>query len=105
MSEARCMSSTNGPNAKRCGSLAFFSPDSEEFGTFRLPFRTSVACLVTLLAVPQPYTMEVETTMAKQRTGAYRNAPNGRKAVVVKGGEAYRAEQGSDYLPGISAET
>ena len=43
--------------------------------------------------------------MAKQRTGAYQVAPNGRKAVVVKGGEAYRAEQGSDYRPGISAET
>jgi uncharacterized RmlC-like cupin family protein len=27
------------------------------------------------------------------------------KAVVVKGGAGYRSEQGSDYLPGISAET
>jgi uncharacterized RmlC-like cupin family protein len=43
--------------------------------------------------------------MSKQRTGGYRDAPNGRKAVVVKGGAAYRAEQGSDYLPGISSET
>ena len=28
-----------------------------------------------------------------------------RKASVVKGGVGYRAQQGSDYLPGISAET
>jgi uncharacterized RmlC-like cupin family protein len=49
--------------------------------------------------------MEVEMTMANQRTEAFRDAPSGRKAVVVKGGEAYRAEQGSDYLPGISSET
>ena len=27
------------------------------------------------------------------------------KASVVKGGEGYKAEQGTDYLPGISAET
>jgi uncharacterized RmlC-like cupin family protein len=27
------------------------------------------------------------------------------KALVVKGGASYRAEQGSDYEPGISAET
>lgn len=27
------------------------------------------------------------------------------KAIVVKGGGGYRAEQGSDYLPGISSET
>jgi uncharacterized RmlC-like cupin family protein len=28
-----------------------------------------------------------------------------RKGMVVKGGAGYRAEQGSDYQPGISAET
>lgn len=28
-----------------------------------------------------------------------------RKAIVVHGGRSYRAEQGSDYRPGISAET
>ena len=44
-------------------------------------------------------------TMANQRTEAFRDAPSGRKAVVVKGGEVYRATQGSDYLPGISSET
>lgn len=27
------------------------------------------------------------------------------KGLVVKGGKGYRAEQGSDYLPGISAES
>lgn len=27
------------------------------------------------------------------------------KACVVKGGVAYKAEQGTDYLPGVSAET
>lgn len=44
-------------------------------------------------------------TMQKQPTGADSQSPRGRKAIVVKGGEAYRAEQGSDYLPGISSET
>jgi uncharacterized RmlC-like cupin family protein len=49
--------------------------------------------------------MEVEMTMLKQPSGADSVSPSGRKAVIVRGGEAYRAEQGSDYLPGISAET
>lgn len=44
-------------------------------------------------------------TMLKQPAGANNDAPGDRKAVVVKGGVAYRAEQGSDYLPGISSET
>lgn len=30
---------------------------------------------------------------------------NGRKGVVVKGASGYRVEQGSDYQPGVSAET
>jgi uncharacterized RmlC-like cupin family protein len=30
---------------------------------------------------------------------------NGRRGVVVKGAPGYRAEQGSDYQPGVSAET
>jgi uncharacterized RmlC-like cupin family protein len=42
-------------------------------------------------------------TVLKQPAGPDGDAP--RKAVVVKGGVAYRAEQGSDYLPGISSET
>ena len=29
----------------------------------------------------------------------------GQKGMVVKGGAGYRAEQGSDYQPGVSAET
>ena len=33
------------------------------------------------------------------------DAPTVSKAVVVKGGVGYRAVQGSDYVPGISAET
>jgi uncharacterized RmlC-like cupin family protein len=49
--------------------------------------------------------MEVEMTMLKQPSEADSVAPGDRKAVIVRGGEAYRAEQGSDYLPGISAET
>jgi uncharacterized RmlC-like cupin family protein len=49
--------------------------------------------------------VEVEMTMLKQASGADSVAPSDRKAVIVGGGEAYRAEQGSDYLPGISAET
>ncbi len=32
-------------------------------------------------------------------------ADSPRKASVVKGGAGYRAEQGSDYQPGVSAET
>jgi uncharacterized RmlC-like cupin family protein len=30
---------------------------------------------------------------------------SGQKGMVVKGGAGYRAEQGSDYQPGVSAET
>jgi uncharacterized RmlC-like cupin family protein len=30
---------------------------------------------------------------------------NDKRGCVVKGGSGYRAEQGSDYLPGVSAET
>ena len=30
---------------------------------------------------------------------------SGRKASVVQGGAGYRAEQGSDYFPGVSAES
>lgn len=33
------------------------------------------------------------------------DAPTVRKTVVVKGGAGYRGVQGSDYVPGISAET
>jgi uncharacterized RmlC-like cupin family protein len=39
----------------------------------------------------------------KPWTGGTLEAP--RKAIVVNGGPSYRAEQGSDYLPGISAES
>jgi uncharacterized RmlC-like cupin family protein len=44
-------------------------------------------------------------TMQKRRTGTDQESAKGGKAVVVRGGEGYRAEQGSDYLPGISSET
>ena len=30
---------------------------------------------------------------------------DGKKGCVVKGGNGYRSEQGSDYLPGVSVET
>jgi uncharacterized RmlC-like cupin family protein len=30
---------------------------------------------------------------------------NGTKGIVIRGGRAYTAEQGSDYEPGVSAET
>lgn len=43
--------------------------------------------------------------MLKQPAAMDSAAPSEGKALVVRGGEAYRAEQGSDYLPGISAET
>jgi uncharacterized RmlC-like cupin family protein len=36
---------------------------------------------------------------------ADRNGSAGRTARVVTGGAGYRAEQGSDYRPGVSAET
>jgi uncharacterized RmlC-like cupin family protein len=38
------------------------------------------------------------------RTGSDRSTAAG-KGWVVEGGKAYRAEQGSDYLPGVSAES
>lgn len=44
-------------------------------------------------------------TMSKRLVGTDAYEGEGRKAVIVKGGAAYRAEQGSDYLPGISYET
>lgn len=45
-------------------------------------------------------------TSTKQLNPAHNEALAGRKAVVVRGGGGgYKAEQGSDYLPGISSET
>ena len=44
-------------------------------------------------------------TMLKQATGSDSQSLVAGKALVVKGSGEYRAEQGSDYLPGISAET
>jgi uncharacterized RmlC-like cupin family protein len=44
-------------------------------------------------------------TMLKQATGSDSVSLAAGKALVVKGGGGYRAEQGSDYLPGISSET
>jgi uncharacterized RmlC-like cupin family protein len=44
-------------------------------------------------------------TMAKQGLGTDSNVSADKKAIVVRGGAAYRAEQGSDYVPGISLET
>ena len=44
-------------------------------------------------------------TMLKQATGSDTESLVAGKALVVKGGRGYRAEQGSDYLPGISSET
>ncbi len=45
-------------------------------------------------------------TIAKQAIPAGNDALAGTKAVVVRGAvTGYRAEQGSDYLPGISSET
>ncbi len=41
-------------------------------------------------------------TTARMENGPVERAG---KASVVKGGAGYRAEQGSDYIPGISAET
>jgi uncharacterized RmlC-like cupin family protein len=49
--------------------------------------------------------MEVEMTMLKRATGSNSEPCTVEKALVVRGGGGYRAEQGSDYLPGISAES
>lgn len=38
-------------------------------------------------------------------TSAVKPVANGNRGVVVKGSAGYRAEQGSDYQPGVSAET
>lgn len=43
--------------------------------------------------------------MLKQVAGSDSESLAAGKALVVKGGGGYRAEQGSDYSPGISAET
>lgn len=43
--------------------------------------------------------------MRKQATVSNGESRVAGKALVVKGGGGYRAEQGSDYLPGISSET
>jgi uncharacterized RmlC-like cupin family protein len=44
--------------------------------------------------------------MAKHEIAPGNEAVDHRKAIVVRGGgTGYRAEQGSDYLPGISSET
>jgi uncharacterized RmlC-like cupin family protein len=48
--------------------------------------------------------MTMTSTIETQRTGS-EALGHGGKGSVVKGGTGYRAEQGSDYLPGISAET
>lgn len=44
------------------------------------------------------------SAMAERTRGCDRAGIAG-KCMVVRGGASYRAEQGSDYLPGISAET
>ena len=43
--------------------------------------------------------------MSKQEMGTSTDVAPGGKAIIIKAGAAYRAEQGSDYLPGISSET
>jgi uncharacterized RmlC-like cupin family protein len=45
-------------------------------------------------------------TMLSETVSAESNgAPSGHKGVVVRAGAGYRAEQGSHYEPGVSAET
>jgi len=44
-------------------------------------------------------------TNSTQAMRAESDAPTVGKAMVVKGGAGYRAAQGSEYVPGISAET
>ena len=45
------------------------------------------------------------TSMLQRLKGVGGPPAQGGRGSVVKGGEGYRAEQGSDYLPGISAES
>lgn len=45
------------------------------------------------------------TTANTATKGSDAMPADSKKGCVVKGGNGYRAEQGSDYLPGISAET
>jgi uncharacterized RmlC-like cupin family protein len=50
--------------------------------------------------------MTMAMAMAKQEMAAGNEAAQPRRAFVVQaGGAGYRAEQGSDYRPGISSET
>jgi uncharacterized RmlC-like cupin family protein len=60
-----------------------------------------------LLAVIGQPGRRKETEMTKLGTmrEAAGSTASGDKGHVVSGGAGYRAEQGSDYLPGISAET
>ena len=44
-------------------------------------------------------------TNSTQTMRADSDTPTVKKAVVVKSGAGYRAVQGSDYVPGITAET
>ncbi|HET7850558.1 MAG TPA: cupin domain-containing protein [Pseudolabrys sp.] len=64
--------------------------DSGLFGDTSLNLRTS-------MSIEQEETMAVEALRDP--------ATEARKGHVMRGGAGYRAEQGSDYEPGVSAET
>src|SRR5688500_18639149 len=79
---------------------------SEEFGTFRHPFKDlGLSVLHPDRRSDTVTRWRSKMTTSKQAAGADGDAPVGRKALVVKGAAAYHAEQGSEYVPGISSET
>src|SRR5690606_7575377 len=76
---------------------------SEEFGRFPPELRTCGRCRLILASTSLRWRCEM--ARVEQATGLDAGSSAGMRARVVKGGDGFRAEQGSDYRPGISAET
>jgi uncharacterized RmlC-like cupin family protein len=77
----------------------------QNFGTFRLciqDFRRLVAEFTRLDPLTE---QEVSMTVLEATRSDDTSVAVSNKASVVKSGAGYRAEQGSDYEPGVSAET
>jgi uncharacterized RmlC-like cupin family protein len=85
-----------------CSEISGFCKISEHFGSGFKTFGRFVAEFMRLgLLTEQEVSMTIlEVTRTDDMTTG-----TPRKASVVKSGAAYRAEQGSDYEPGVSAET
>src|SRR5690606_8937720 len=88
-----------------CGAMGRPSQDSEEFGTF--PRRLED------FEPRSPHSIEHGTVRRwrsimgrmEQASEVRGGAPAGDRGLVVKGAGTFRAEQGSDYRPGISADS